>query len=125
MRGIGKTTGLKIFNATSKSAFPNLIEIYLTMKHITQPGHPMQQISIMNVVAKELERISIWILPQDETSNIRGENVITALTIDEFVLLRTGAISFRGDRFISQRIDSPTPVDLDDLATLLNLPFEE
>jgi hypothetical protein len=33
MRGIGKTTGLKIFNATSKYAFPNLIEIYLTMNH--------------------------------------------------------------------------------------------
>jgi hypothetical protein len=34
----------------------------------------------MNVVAKELERIGLRILPQDETSNIRGENVITALT---------------------------------------------
>mmetsp|Transcript_12188 Transcript_12188/g.18415 ORF Transcript_12188/g.18415 Transcript_12188/m.18415 type:complete len:503 (+) Transcript_12188:189-1697(+) len=191
-KGIGKTATLKIFNATAKYAFENLIELYISMNNILSKGCPMQTSSILDIVADELERIGITFeddvrLPMlaqriiaalskagvylhicvdelDQAYKVNGkvypavvrslhdlvylgnqpsgriavlvcsssamiENLITSNADgrlrDDFVLLKTGATNLNDNKFITKRVYSTTPVDLDEVAKILDLPFDD
>jgi hypothetical protein len=77
-RGIGKTTALRIFNAFAKFAFPHLVEIYINMDNIHTKGCSLQDKSVMEVVAEELERLGIQV-PVDPNSRSLAEDLIVAV----------------------------------------------
>jgi hypothetical protein len=192
-KGIGKTATLKIFNATAKYAFGNLIELYISMNNILHEGCPLQVNSILNIVANELQRIGLTFDEDEVRLPMLGQRVIEALNKanvylhicvdeldqaykvngeiypalvrslhdlvylgnqpsgriavlvcsssalienlittnaderlrDEFVLLKTGATNLNGNKYITKRVYSTLPVDLDVVAKILDLPFDE
>jgi hypothetical protein len=192
-KGIGKTATLKIFNGTAKYAFENLIELYISMDNILLKGCPIQENSILDIVANEMERIGITVEEDEVRLPMLGQRVIAALNKagvylhicvdeldqaykvngelypavvrslhdlvylgnqpsgrvavlvcgssalienlittdaderlrDEFVLLKTGAINLNCNKYITKRVYSTTPVDLDVVAKILDLPFDE
>jgi hypothetical protein len=191
-KGIGKTATLKLFNATAKYEFQNLIELYINMSNVLLKGCPMQEHSIFTILANELNRIGINIeenadMPMlaqrviaalkkadvylhlcvdelDQLYKIDGvlypsivqslhdlvymgnqpsgriavlvcassaliENLITTNADerlrDEFVLLKSGATNLNGNKYITKRVYSTTPVDLDAVSKILDMPFNE
>lgn len=191
-KGIGKTATLKLFNATAKYEFQNLIELYINMNNVLLDGCPMQKQSIITILSNELKRIGISIeenpdLPMlaqrviaalkkadvylhlcvdelDQLYKVNGEqypsivqslhelvyvgnqpsgriavllcsssaiieNLITTNADerlrDEFVLLKSGATNLNGNKYITKRVYSATPVDLDAVSKILDMSFNE